>query len=828
MNYQNKNIQSGTYTLIQRSCLLGYLVYICCTLSWAQAKIIPTPQKVKALAGQFTFQPTMTISLVNDYQAKTLFAAKQLNQALKEYFQTSTYLEPDPEKADMILVLIPSKEALKIGIPPDKLGEAYRLKIYQNKILIEAPQPRGIFYAVMSLIQLIEQAEEQRIDHQEIIDWPDFALRGISHDFSQGQVSTPENLKKIIRHLARYKINTYLLYLEDALFLDAYPTVAKGRDALTEKQMREIVDFANQYFIDVIPVFETLSDQENILTQEQFLQIAEFPGASAFCVSCPFTYTFLEKVLQEIAQTFNSPYLHIGGQLAYDLGQGKSKKLLQEQGFTGLYQAHYQKIFQICNQLGKKVMMDSEVIAAFPALLEAIPPQVLLLESANSPQRLGLVENPYLKSVKLHSAHYLVPLYEQSFHEMKIKAKQAKEQSAQGIIAQHGGGQGSETFKELLYLTHARLGQVAWKQDAPIPADWERLYFQDFYGVDSPLSQEIHQLLEKPSFQISWRDFWQHPLLASSAPDLSHHRSNQSLVSDTTRLTLLLDSLQPLVKHNADHLDLIRLLKDLQQYYLYKRQTQQRFQLYFQGEEEDLNSLINLAEENILRLEILREEYGKVWLRYYLPEGLAVIQSKFERLIRYFEETKDQLLLNKRLDSPLISSEWIFDCKNTIDTVNCYTEAVFRKDFFLEEKPQIAFIQIIAETYAELTINDQPIQTNYLRAYASAYLSRQRIRLSNISDALKEGNNTIKVKVINYNQGLPTSQQPVRGTAGLNALAWIKTPHDQIYIRSDASWRAQELNEPKNVWHSVSVKSYPFPIIAPNFLSERPSWIVRD
>ena len=105
----------------------------------------------------------------------------------------------------------------------------------------------------MSLIQLLEKSKDNTLPAISIIDWPDMKMRGISDDISRGQVSTLDNFKKIIRNLARYKMNVYMPYLEDMVQLDSYPSIGKGRGALSKQEVKELVDYAGKYFIDVIP-----------------------------------------------------------------------------------------------------------------------------------------------------------------------------------------------------------------------------------------------------------------------------------------------------------------------------------------------------------------------------------------------------------------------------------------------------------------------------------------------------------------------------------------------------------------------------------------------
>ncbi|MCK7523612.1 MAG: hypothetical protein MZV64_41235 [Ignavibacteriales bacterium] len=88
-------------------------------------------------------------------------------------------------------------------------------------------------------------------------------------------------------------MNTYMPYLEDMLEFEKYPTIGKDRGALTKNEVKEILDFARKNFVEVTPIFQTLGHYENILSQDEFLKHAEFPGAASLSVSSDSTYVFL-------------------------------------------------------------------------------------------------------------------------------------------------------------------------------------------------------------------------------------------------------------------------------------------------------------------------------------------------------------------------------------------------------------------------------------------------------------------------------------------------------------------------------------------------------
>jgi hexosaminidase len=232
----------------------------------------------------------------------------------------------------------------------------------------------------MSLIQLLEKTENNQLDFLEIVDWPDMKVRGISDDVSRGQVSTLENFKKIIRHIARYKMNTYMPYLEDMLIFKDHPLIGKDRGALTREEITEILIFAEKYYVEVIPIFQTLGHYENLLVLEEYVKYAEFPGAASLSVSNDSVYIFLEEMLKEVFEMFPSEYFHMGADESYDVGLGESKYLVDETDIATVHANHYKKVYDICKKYGKKVLMYGDIILQHPEILSQIPKDIIIVD----------------------------------------------------------------------------------------------------------------------------------------------------------------------------------------------------------------------------------------------------------------------------------------------------------------------------------------------------------------------------------------------------------------------------------------------------------------
>ena len=245
------------------------------------------------------------------------------------------------DRKQMLFLLITPKT------PQLPSPESYTLSVTSQRIEIRATSGAGLFYGMQTLLQLMQPAGtgSYSVVSVEIEDTPRFAYRGLMLDVSR-HFSTKEFIKKQIDALAYYKINRLHLHLTDAagwrLEIKKYPLLTEfaawrtdptwkkwwngGRKYLrydepgasggyyTQDDIREILEYARQHYITVIPEIEMPSHSEEVLAAYPQLSCSGEPYKNSdFCVGNEETFTFLENVLTEVMELFPSEYIHVGG-----------------------------------------------------------------------------------------------------------------------------------------------------------------------------------------------------------------------------------------------------------------------------------------------------------------------------------------------------------------------------------------------------------------------------------------------------------------------------------------------------------------------------------
>lgn len=224
-------------------------------------------------------------------------------------------------------------------------AESYTMDITPKGISVKAADEAGAFYAVQTLVQMTSDGRDRVVECCRISDKPRFGYRGLHFDVSR-HFRSKEFLKKQIDAMAMMKMNNMHLHLTDGagwrMEIESYPRLtefaawrperswqewrnngtkyceqsdprAQG-GFYTKDDLREIVRYAADRHINVIPEIEMPGHSEEVLSAYPELSCSGRPYENAdFCVGKEATFKFLEDVLSEVIDVFPSEYIHIGG-----------------------------------------------------------------------------------------------------------------------------------------------------------------------------------------------------------------------------------------------------------------------------------------------------------------------------------------------------------------------------------------------------------------------------------------------------------------------------------------------------------------------------------
>lgn len=361
--------------------------------------IIPQPVSLIELQGEFKITGDTKILLASPDEGLKSAAAHLASLLIKATGTTIAPVEGNEGKDAFLFEIDPK-------ITHD---EGYSLLVTPSEVTIKAKTGAGAFYAVQTLRQLMPTDAEVgktaslSIPCVEITDAPRYAHRGMMLDVGRHFFSI-NDVKKYIDLMALHKMNRFHWHLTEdqgwRLEIKKYPklqTVAACRKETlvghyndtpqrydgkqycgfyTQDEAREIVKYAAERFITVIPEIE--------MPGHALAAIAAYPelgctGQPAEVgtkwgvydnVFCPneVTFKFLEDVLTEVMAIFPSEYIHIGGdecpktaweQSAFCQDLIKKNNLKDEHGLQSYF---IQRMEKFLNSKGRRIIGWDEIL----------------------------------------------------------------------------------------------------------------------------------------------------------------------------------------------------------------------------------------------------------------------------------------------------------------------------------------------------------------------------------------------------------------------------------------------------------------------------------
>ena len=313
--------------------------------------IIPKPQKTVVGKGNFIFTKQ------SSYFSNTSLSKNAINY-LQRHLKTNAGYQLQKSQTSQ-------SSHINFFYTPKKIkrSEAYRLHIGKSKISIEARDKAGFFYAVVSLMQLMDPSiwrdahygrkqKKWSVPCGTIEDYPRFKWRGLMLDSSRNFFSK-SYVKKFIDRMAQHKLNRFHWHLTDdegwrieikhyplltkvgakrgpgtKLPFSTYPAMRGKKNRVqsgyyTQNDIRDIVTYAKARSIEILPeidipghakaaivaypkLLQDPQDKSHYRSVQKVSNNTINPGMES-------TYVFLDNVIAEVSKLFPFSYIHLGG-----------------------------------------------------------------------------------------------------------------------------------------------------------------------------------------------------------------------------------------------------------------------------------------------------------------------------------------------------------------------------------------------------------------------------------------------------------------------------------------------------------------------------------
>lgn len=236
-----------------------------------------------------------------------------------------------------------------------KEGEELSLLMDGERLTVEAPDisaaARGLFLAACALRDGKDIPELHQTRH--------IASCGMMLDMSRGGVMTVEAVKGMIDAHAALGLNLMMLYTEDTYTVPEAPYLGYLRGRYTEKELREMDDYAAESGVELVPCVQTLAHLEQFLQWDVNRDIKD--NDCVLMIDEPKTYAWIRAALTALRRCFRTNRIHIGMDEAHGVGLGE---YYQKHGAVNRFELlnrHLNRVVDICKELGFKPIMWSDM-----------------------------------------------------------------------------------------------------------------------------------------------------------------------------------------------------------------------------------------------------------------------------------------------------------------------------------------------------------------------------------------------------------------------------------------------------------------------------------
>ena len=281
-------------------------------------RIVPEPQHLRRTAGVFEIDAETRIVTGDPEGVAVVTLQSQLQDMCGLRLKvpkgntanagaiTIGAIDMLPKVAPQLRAICPDCDALN--------DEGYVLTCNASGIVVAGKTPRGTFYGVQTLLQLLSVRDDRVIvPGVSVVDWPAMRWRGMHVSLRVAGQKTNINLLKdlITRVWARYKFNTLVLEIEGGMQFESHPEISHPL-ALTKAEMCQIVRWAKRHYLEVIPQIQTLGHCGSWLLKAH-PELAEDPKMPFnYDPANPKVYPLLFDLFEEVIEVFAPRYFHIG------------------------------------------------------------------------------------------------------------------------------------------------------------------------------------------------------------------------------------------------------------------------------------------------------------------------------------------------------------------------------------------------------------------------------------------------------------------------------------------------------------------------------------
>ena len=226
-------------------------------------------------------------------------------------------LEIGKRKANYVELAI-CPDAVQTGLDDGRHEQAYVIEASPDHVSLVGNGRPGLFYAVQTFMQLVT-SPRSGVPLGRIIDWPQYEIRAIHWDTKHHQ-DRMDTLKRTLDQAAGFKINAVLYELEDKFAYPSHPVIG-APGAWTAEQLQELVDYALERHIQIIPDVQAPAHLAYVLKHPEFAHLRCDGSNYQICMDNPEARRLLFDMYDDLCEaTQGCRFFHVSTDEVYYAG----------------------------------------------------------------------------------------------------------------------------------------------------------------------------------------------------------------------------------------------------------------------------------------------------------------------------------------------------------------------------------------------------------------------------------------------------------------------------------------------------------------------------
>jgi hexosaminidase len=484
-----------------------------------QLTLLPFPRHLEQTQGQFELLSHGRIVLDGPDSQALFSIARSLQATLTRNAKREWGIVSGKHAAGkdpaMVLMVVP-------GSMPHSQG--YAITITTERVEIVAEQPVGIFYAVQTLCQIMEQCGST-LPVMHVRDWPDFPNRGVMLDISRDKVPSMDTLYQLVELLASWKINQVQLYTEHTFAFHDHREVWEQASPMTGEEILALDTYCRERFIELVPNQNTFGHMNRWLKHDRYRSLAEAPDGcdthwghfnDPFSLNPgdPASLELVRELLDELLPHFSSQQINVGCDETVDLGMGRSKEIVEKLGVGRVYLDFLMKIYNEVKSRRYTMQYWGDIIMEHPELTPELPRDAIALEwgyEADHPfddhgNAFAASGIPFYVCPGTSSWNTIAGRTDNAMGNLRNAALNGLKHGAVGYLITDWGDNGHWQPLPVSYLGFAYGAGLSWGYETNMNTDIQRvldvLVFRDSGQVMGRLAYELGNVYQIPEIPI--------------------------------------------------------------------------------------------------------------------------------------------------------------------------------------------------------------------------------------------------------------------------------------------------------------------------------------